>query len=223
VKILKGAVSGRPRGTTNASKLSKGAKKKRKGEKQYREGKVTEEKKQAANWGPLEPLRGPLLPIVDILRPALSMEALVAILAVMVMLLWLRGPASGAQLGPHIGLSHSERLAAYDVLWAREENEFWDWLEARANVDTVLLRKNSASHTGGSAFSKADRSDTTKHKISERQRNKAADKEIEAKIREEKVGQKEMEEAIQITRDRLQVLEGVVQRKKRAQSAEGRK
>jgi len=37
IKVLKGAISGRPRGTTNASKVSKTAKKKRRGEKKLKE------------------------------------------------------------------------------------------------------------------------------------------------------------------------------------------
>ena len=38
---------------------------------------------------------------------------------------------------------------------------------------------------------------------------------MEAKIREERISQREMEDAIKITRERLEVLEGVVERNKR--------
>lgn len=210
VRVLKSAVSGRPRGTTNASKASKGGKKKRKGEKKYREERVDEEKKQAENWGLLEPLRGPLQPVANVLRPILSMQALVGILSLMVMLLWLRGPASGAQLGP----SHSARLAAYDVHWAREENEFWEWLEARANVDTILLRKESASHAHGGSASKP-----AKQQLRQRRRSKVVEKDMEAKLREEKISEREMGDAIAIARDRLHVLEGVVERRKQARAS----
>ncbi|KAI1626757.1 hypothetical protein EDD37DRAFT_228660 [Exophiala viscosa] len=215
VKILKSAVSGRPRGTTGASKTSKTAtKKKRKGEKKSKEGVVAKGNKQAENWGLLEPLRGPLQPVTDILRPVLTMQVVVGVLTFMVVLLWLRGPARGTQLGPYSGLSHSKRIAAYDSIWAEEQTEFWDWLEARASVDTVMLRPKSGASTG---TSKADAKSAAKQIQKRKQRSKAVN-DVEAKMREEKVGQREMEDAIKITRERLQVLEGVMEKQKHAKS-----
>ncbi|KIX10184.1 uncharacterized protein Z518_01265 [Rhinocladiella mackenziei CBS 650.93] len=217
VKVLKGAVSGRPRGTTNASKVSKAMKKKRKGEKKSKDEKNDDEiKKQKETWGLWEPLRTPVKAFIDVLRPALKMEVLVAILSIMVVLLWFRGPTRGSQLGPYAGLSHSERLAAYDSLWAREENEFWDWLEARASVDTVLLREQSASNLRRNKASKGDPSGTAKHRMKQRQRNQILVSDAEARIREEKISQREMEDAIQITRERLRALEVVIEKEKQA-------
>ncbi|KAK4938569.1 hypothetical protein LTR10_021000 [Elasticomyces elasticus] len=216
VKILKSAVSGRPRGTTGASKTSKTAtKKKRKGEKKSKEGVVAEGNKQAENWGLLEPLRGPLQPVADILRPVLTMQVAVGILTFMVVLLWLRGPARGTQLGPYSGLSHSKRIAAYDTIWADEQTEFWDWLEARASVDTVMLRPNSRASAG---TSKTDAKSAAKQVQKRKQRSKAAGNDVEAKMREEKISQREMEDAIKITRERLQVLEGVMDKQKQAKT-----
>jgi hypothetical protein len=211
VRVLKSAVSGRPRGTTNASKASR-AKKKRKGEKKSKDEKIDEEKNQTEHgWGLLDPLRGPLQPLTEVLKPILKMQVLVAVLLLMVVSMWWRGPAGGAPLGPYGLGSRSERLTAYDALWAREENEFWDWLEARAHVDTVLLREKAASQHAASP--------TAKQGLKQRPREKAATKDVEAKMREEKIGQREMEDAIQITRDRLRVLEDVVEKRKRTDTA----
>lgn len=232
VKVLKSAISGRPRGTTNASKVSKVTKKKRKGEKRMKEEKVQETKKKSEDWGLFEPLRGPLQPVTDILRPILKLEILLVLLTFMVMVLWFRAPpSSNVKLGPYPGystLSASERLVAYDTLWAKEENEFWDWLEARANVDTVLFRqqshhrkgsKSSSSSTSGNRDDTASTAETAKQKR-QKQRQKVLShggggaKDVEAKVREERISQREMEDAIQITRERLEVLEGVVEKNK---------
>jgi len=232
IKVLKGAISGRPRGTTNASKVSKTAKKKRRGEKKLKESTLDEPKKKNEDWGLFEPLRGPLQPATDILRPVLKMEILLVFLTFMVILLWFRTPrSSNIKLGPYPGystLSASERLVAYDTLWAKEENEFWDWLEARANVDTVLFREQSqnrqqsrySSAGPGNRDDGASSAESTKQKR-QKQRKKVlrqgggGAKDVEAKIREERISQREMEDAIKITRERLEVLEGVVERNKR--------
>jgi hypothetical protein len=213
MKVLKSAVSGRPRGTTNASKGSKLVKKKRKGEKKAKGEKPEEEKKHTPNWGVFEPLRGPLTPVTDILRPVLKMEAVVALLCVMVLLLWMRGPASSSQLSPY--KTHSSRMAAYDSMWAREENEFWDWLESRASVDTVVLRQQSAANQ---RRNKKESSILAKQKLKQQRQERlkaASSLDVEAQIKEEKINQREMEDAIRITKERLEVLENVMERKKK--------
>jgi len=212
VKVLKSAVGGRPRGQTNASKGSKLTKKKRKGEKRSKDEKVEVDKKQDPNWGLFEPLRGPLSPVTDIMGPVLKMEVIVAVLCVMVLWMWLR-PSGSTQLGLY--KSRSERHAAYDTIWAREENEFWDWLEARASVDTVVLREQSASNQ---RRNKNEATELAKQRLKQRQKQKrsksTASQDVEAKLKDEKVNQREMEDAIRITKERLEVLEGVVDKKK---------
>ena len=214
MRVLKGALSGRPRGTTNASKGSKLVKKKRKGEKKAKEEKPEEKKKQGANWGVFEPLQGVLSPVTEILRPILRMEVVVAVLCIMVMVMWLRGPSSSAQVGPY--KSHSERLAGYDALWAKEENEFWDWLESRASVDTVVLRERSAASQGRK---KNEAGDLAKQRLKQQQQQKKKrskspeSHDMETKLKAEKINQREMEDAVKITKERLEVLESVIERK----------
>lgn len=232
IKVLKSAIGGRPRGTTNASKVSKATKKKRKGDKRLKEEKVEEAKKKSEDWGLFEPLRGPLQPATDILRPVLKTELLLVLLTFMVTVLWFRTPpTSSVRASPYPGygtLSGAERLVAYDTLWAKEENEFWDWLEARANVDTVLFREQgqhrrgpkSTSPKGGGRDEAAASGGATKQ-TRQKQRQKVLSrggggaKDVEAQVREERISQREMEDAIKITRERLEVLEGVVEKNKR--------
>jgi hypothetical protein len=220
VKVLRTAVSGRPRGTTNASKVSKTARKKKRGEKRSKEGKVEETKKQVGNWGMFEPLRGPLQPVTDILGPVLNLQVLVALLSFIVLLTWLRGPR-GTEVARYPGYgSKTDRFAAYDTLWSREEDEFWEWLEARANVDTILMREQSVE---GRKKSKDD----VKQYLATKQKgrgkalkgSKAEKRDVEAKLRQEKISQREMEDAVRITRERLEVLEGVIDRSKKANTA----
>ncbi|OCT54688.1 GRAM domain protein [Cladophialophora carrionii] len=213
MKVLKSAVSGRPRGTTNASKGSKLIKKKRKGEKKAKEEIQEEEKAQAPNWGVFEPLRGPLTPVTDMLRPVLKMEAVVAILCVMVVLLWIRGPSTSTQLGPHS--SHSSRMAAYDSMWVREENEFWDWLESRASVDTVVLRQQSGANQRRNRNEASVLAKQTLKQQRQGRPKSASSLDVEDQIKAEKISQRELEDAIRITKERLEVLENVVDKKKR--------
>ena len=214
VKVLKGAVGSRARGQTNASRGSKLTKKRRKSEKKAKEDKVEVEKKHAPHWGLLEPLKGPLSPVTDLLAPVLKMEVIVTALCVMVVFLWMR-PSASTQLGLY--KSRSDRLAAYDNIWTREENEFWDWLETRANVDTIVLREQSAS---SQRQNKNRGSDFAKQRLKQQQRQRqtgskpTSSQDVEAKLMLERVNQREMADAIRITKERLEVLEDVLEKKK---------
>lgn len=199
VKCLKAAV-GRPRGLTSASKGAKKGKK-RKSEKTRKSEKVAAVADKDENWGLLEPLRGPLGPVVDMARPILKTEILIGILFLMVIMLWMRGtPGRGDLTGP----SRSNRLAAYEEIWRKEESDLWDWLESRANVDAISYQK------GASAIE----NERTVQRQKQKQRQKALKgKDVAGKLREEKMAEKEVEEAIRVTRERLEVLEGVVREK----------
>jgi hypothetical protein len=119
---------------------------------------------------------------------------------------------------PYVGSTQSERLAGYEGLWTKEENELWDWLEARAHVDTVLLRQKVDKTANKEGTAKGVGKE--KEKIKKRARSRAVSSDVEAKLKEEKISQREMEDAIRITRERLEVLEGVVEKKKLAKSME---
>ena len=202
VKYVKAAV-GRPRGMTGASKVSK-TKKKGKREKREKAGKVEEHVKKEENWGLLEPLRGTLGPFVDPISPFVTMQGIVTVLCIMVLWMWIRGPSS-VQLGPHTPLRQKDRIVAYEEMWRREESELWEWLEKRAGVDALNLQASPRK----TANERAEQKRLTK----ERQQVLKA-KEVETRIREEKMSEREMEEALKVTRERLEVLEGVVEKRK---------
>ncbi|KAI9871514.1 MAG: hypothetical protein M1823_008426, partial [Watsoniomyces obsoletus] len=80
---------------------------------------VEEQVKTEENWGVLEPLRGVLVPIVEMVKPV-TMQVIVGVLCVMVLWMWVRGP-SASSIGPYAGLKHKDRVAAYEEMWMREE------------------------------------------------------------------------------------------------------
>ncbi|ETN40842.1 uncharacterized protein HMPREF1541_05122 [Cyphellophora europaea CBS 101466] len=209
LKSLKAAV-GRPRGLTSASKGAKKGKK-RKGERSRKSEKVEAVAAKDNNWGLLEPLRGPLSPIVDVLRPVLKTEILIGVLFFLVTILWLRGPSGSGQLGPYGAVTHGTRFAAYEEMWRKEESELWEWLESRTGLDTISYRKGSADLDD----------DRSIQRQKQKQRQKVLKgKDVASKLREETMAEKEVEEAIRITRERLEVLEGVVNSKKTKRDAQ---
>ena len=225
VKALRAFVEGgtspkkgasRERGATGVSKSSK--KKKHRSSKKDGSGSKTDDKKAASAWGPLEPLHSLLEPIIDLLGPIAHPWTLVAILLIYVTISWIRSPSSSslsssssssslpgsAFLSPPHRDIHPARLAAYDELWRNEESDLWDWLESRTGVLNLrtgsALLSNRNEHASGSKTAKS-------------KSGGASAKELERKLREEKMGQRAMEDMLRVTRERLEVLERVVERR----------
>ncbi|RMD40432.1 hypothetical protein DV735_g4696, partial [Chaetothyriales sp. CBS 134920] len=187
IKALK-ANLGRARGMTSSSK-------------------VTPE-----NWALLEPFRPYLGPVVSIVRSVVKLEYVVAMLFIMVLMLWFSKSSSVRGLGPYAGFDSAHKLADYDEMWRKEETALWDWLEQRAGLDTALLQKQSISQ---GERAKADAARQQKAKQIQRQAVLKG-KDVEARLREEKMTQHEMEQALKVTRQRLDILEEAIRRRKQA-------
>ena len=202
VKVLKGAV-GRARGLTTTSKVSKSKKKGKRSKKEKGEAEKAEETKREENWGLLEPLRGYLGPVVDVARPVLKMEYAIGLLFLMVLSLWFSKPSTGA-LGSYGG---GQKMAAYEEMWRKEESELWGWLEQRAGVDAVTLQKAKRPQTS--------KEEKNEQQSKQKQRQKVLKgRDVEARLREERMSEREMEEALRVTRERLEVLEGVASKRR---------
>jgi len=153
-----------------------------------------------ANWGILEPLRGTLEAVVDIFSPLVSTTTIITVLcAVIVFQVWWSGrgqPHRRAAGG--LGLPMHQRLATYEELWRSEETELWRWLGERVGMESMSLVPD------------ADDRHARKHRQMVIKQESALDKLDE-------LGEREMTEAIRVTRERLQVLEDAVKerRKKR--------
>ncbi|KAG7119756.1 putative membrane protein C20F10.07 like [Verticillium longisporum] len=184
----KAAVSSRPRsgtGNTGSGKKKKGRK-----NRNLQSGAGGEDKSHAKSappetWGMLEPLRPILGPITDLLKPLMTGNVTYGLLVGLLVAAWFGFPGQGArrQVGFY---GYPDRVAAYEEMWRREETELWDWLEERVGLE----RLNDGSMP------------TRKRAIEPRT--------VEEKIREERMDEREIQEAIRVTEEKLQVLKGVV-------------
>ncbi|KAK5118279.1 hypothetical protein LTR62_002792 [Meristemomyces frigidus] len=150
---------------------------------------------KAADWGIFEPLHLLLEPIIAIVRPFITSQTIIAVLFVLLVYTWLSPPGhrSGTGVGPS-GYRSPERLVAYDELWRREESDLWDWLEDRVGLDHL--------------YSPA---------LAEQQRGRqmsAARQGMGRKLENERMSERQMDDAIRVTEERLAALKGAVGRKK---------
>jgi hypothetical protein len=83
----------------------------------------------------LEPLRSLLGPVADILESIFTPQVIIFILGGLLMYTWLfRG--SSAVAGPN-QWSSAQRQVAHEQIWRHEESDLWDWLEERVALDRV--------------------------------------------------------------------------------------
>jgi len=116
------------------------------------------------------------------------------LLTVIVYLLWQQSRT------PYTGYHGVDRYrsASYERIWASEENELWTWLEERIGLEDsrpTILRSDSAG--------KGKR---------ERIFDQTA-KDMQRKLSNENMNERQVIEAIEVTRQRLEVLEAAVRRK----------
>ncbi|OJD25266.1 hypothetical protein ACJ73_03366 [Blastomyces percursus] len=220
VKALRVGVAPRSRGTTPPKGVGKGVKGKRKGASAAElevadSGKAALEsgRQQVEDWGILEPLRGPLGPVVNIFNPFWSGNVAAGVIAIVLMMVWFRSQPP-SRLGPSgVGsplLSIPERIIAYEELWQREESELWNWLEERVGMDGL-------AYPVVNPVPSSEKGDKADHLRTERQRQRQqlmSEKELEARLRNEKMTKREMEDAISITQQRLDMLKAVMERKR---------
>ncbi|OJD11387.1 hypothetical protein AJ78_07838 [Emergomyces pasteurianus Ep9510] len=219
VKALRVGVAPRSRAANLPKGAGKGLKGKRKGAGTTElEGEVgaqapsESEKPKAENWGILEPLRGPLGPIVSIFKPFWSGNVAAGVIAIVLVMVWFRSPPPSRLGSSGVGsplLSIPERMIAYEELWQREESELWNWLEDRVGMDGL-------AYPVANPIQSYDESDRAGNSRTERQRQKQQHKSeevLEGRLRHEKMTEREMEDAIRITQQRLNMLKVVMKRK----------
>ncbi|KAF2806177.1 uncharacterized protein BDZ99DRAFT_448877 [Mytilinidion resinicola] len=189
----KAAIKGAPRG--------RGKGRKRRGDISIDEGliptpgdeieKITTHK--PVSWGVLEPLHGPLGPVVDIVGSFVSGPTVIAVLFALLLVSWLRRPAVPGlgSLGVP-GLATPQRVAAYEEMWRKEESELWRWLEERVVIDRVLTPP-----VEGQAWRKKQRVGG-----------------MQEKLVEEKMSERQIDEAIKVTQERLEALKEAVERRR---------
>ncbi|KAH0348027.1 hypothetical protein KCU83_g6463, partial [Aureobasidium melanogenum] len=158
---------------------------------------------EEANWGLFEPIRGPLEPVVSIFQPLFSTQIIITILALLLAWTWLF-PSRSRSAGVGFAIDSPGRLAAYEELWRREESELWDWLEDRVGLSNGIP-------VGGASQERSDRQKVL------------GTKQMGRRLRNHDLEEKQVEDAIRVTEERLSTLKAAVQKKKDAASAAAQK
>ncbi|POR31181.1 Uncharacterized protein TPAR_08604 [Tolypocladium paradoxum] len=151
------------------------------------------------DWGPLEPVRSIIEPCIDVIQPVLTGNVMYGLLVGLLVAMWFgfgSGPSkNAAPYGPGIGFYSPNRLAAYEEMWRREDSELWEWLDERVGLGRRLSSESSNI------------------------RRKSLDpRTIEEKLREERMDEREVDEAIRVTEEKLRVLREVVGKASQSQS-----
>lgn len=156
------------------------------------------------SWAFLEPVRSTLEPVISMLNPVWSGNFAILVVGVLLYMSFFRSPSAPPMLAHDVGCpgySLPQRLAAYEEMWRREESELWNWLEDRVGMDGMVFptgHRFPDSHTARRA-----------------PRVNAADQyQFAARVREEKVSDREMDHAIRTTRQRLDILEEMLNKRK---------
>lgn len=153
---------------------------------------------QASDWGLFEPVHGLLKPVIGLLSPFITSQTIIAVLFVLLVYTWMNPPISrrGTGLGYFPGPTSPQRLAAYEEMWRREESELWDWLENRVGLEGVY-----APSLGGAA--KGDR----QRVLTARSMGKKLDE-------DDKMNQRQIDDAIRTTEEKLLALKEAHQRQR---------
>ncbi|PBP28569.1 GRAM domain-containing protein, partial [Diplocarpon rosae] len=193
IASLKTAVSTR-RGIV-PTVAGKGKKKGRKGRESKSISKTTDgasdSKPSAETWGLFEPLHGILGPISDIFSPLLSGNILYGLVVGLLVASWFRFGFSsrGSNSTRDHGMAYfgtSDRTAAYEEIWRREESELWEWLEDRVGMDWIR--------------------DAARMPIESRK--------MQNRLNDERMDDREVEAAIRVTEEKLRVLKATVEKRK---------
>lgn len=197
VAYLKAAVSSRR--TNNNVSRGKSKKKSRKSKESKDilpdNNSVPKEKVQPSNWGYMEPIRAIFEALFDIVKPLVGESVLYALLALLILAacyrfgLFSRASDSGHNIGRNSYVQTPGRLVAYDEMWRNEESELWEWLETRLGSDGF----GDLSKLGS-------------------QRKVYMDK-----LKDSRMGDREVEAAIRVTQDKLDLLRGLMEKKKQQQ------
>jgi hypothetical protein len=146
----------------------------------------TNQPKQS-NWGLLDPLRSLLGPVADILESIFTPQIIIPLLGALLVYSWFfRGAATA--VGPN-QWSAAQRQVAYDEIWRHEESELWNWLEDRVALDRVQSTVAGGGHI-------------------------QQDKNEQVRLQAKNMKEREMDEAIRITEERLKVLKQKVEKDK---------
>ncbi|KKK24392.1 hypothetical protein AOCH_001456 [Aspergillus ochraceoroseus] len=199
-----------PRGRASGAKSgTKGKGRRKKGELVTEETSATVSQavndasaQKAESWGVFGPLRPFLGPISSIFNPLWNGNTALLVIVVLLFMLIFRGPSSPPAMSYDISYpayTLPQRLAAYEEMWRREESELWNWLEDRVGLDGLSY--------------------PAVHKASEPRmpqksgRRPQSERDLRDTLSEENMSDREMNQAIRTTRERLDALEKILNKR----------
>ncbi|KAF2638571.1 hypothetical protein P280DRAFT_471172 [Massarina eburnea CBS 473.64] len=144
------------------------------------------------SWGPLDPLRSLLGPVADIIDTVVTKQNVIVFLFCILLynFFFSRGSTSIASAGGY-RMSSAQRQIAYEEIWRNEEAELWKWLEERVALDRV--QTSAGAGAGGRVPHRAD---------------------FQQKIVTDDMRDRQMDEAIRTTEEKLKALKHAVRRER---------
>lgn len=209
VKSLKQGLASRSRANTLGAKVkSKG--KRRKGDADTSKSSLVDTSSRTSvaqkhdnSWGLFEPLHSVFGPVFDPIMRLINSHVIIGFLLITLLITWYRSPpvSHPRRLG-FPGMTTPERIAAYEEIWRAEESDLWNWLEERVGMEGMAYPVNAIREDPQEVRKKRERD------------IKAKGRGLRAKLADERMAEREIDEAIRTTEERLKVLKGVVERKK---------
>ena len=110
-------------------------------------------------------------------------------------------------------MSTPHRIAAYEEIWQREENDLWDWLEERVGMQNLAYPDSNRDHE---AVARARR----QREMSLKGKGRVSKKD-DGLVADIKLNEREVDHAIRLTEERLEVLKRSILRKRLRDGVEG--
>lgn len=147
-----------------------------------------------ADWGIFEPIHSIVDLLLSPIRPLITSQVGIAVLFVLLAYMWMSAPRAHSGIG-FAGYSPPERIAAYEEIWRREESALWDWLEDRVGLDGIYAAPGSGKGS--------------------RERQKELNtRSMGKKMDDERMTERQIDDAIRTTEEKLAALKEAVARKK---------
>jgi hypothetical protein len=232
VKALKAAVTPRGRANSAFKNVKAGKARRKPGEVGPDPAAVAVETAAGeleVDEGISEPLRGSLIgPLFNAFNLFWNAKFILAVIGILLFVFFSRNLNSPQTLASHGvgyypgGLTMPQRLAAYEEMRQGEETEteLWDWLEKRVGLDRLLRvnvpiaeRTSTKSQTRGQPRQKKSQK---LQGLRGRELKLELELELDARLNndEKKMADREIDHAIQATRQRLKVLEEEIAKRK---------
>ncbi|KAF2629370.1 hypothetical protein BU25DRAFT_438876 [Macroventuria anomochaeta] len=125
-----------------------------------------------------------IVPFSDTIESLFTPQIIITMLGALLIYSWFFRSAATGVSGPN-QWSTSQRQVAYEEIWRHEESELWKWLEDRVAIDRV-------QHEAGSKFTPDD----------------------QQRVQPKNMKEREMDEAIRVTEQRLAELKGSVEKER---------